>query len=390
MAIAETYRITYQDQSGLRPDFEWSEFTQIDRARLKKHLDEHLSGRGKELFDYFCYQSEDYLEVAREIALYFSLDILDPGGRPTFSTVLESALESAHEGSHENSPTTPKKAFATQVLREMHRTFNFKVTSTPRGSKPNKVKIWDCMEEGICQWMLRNKIKTTQIEPISPEWTSIARHDGGLLFARNLLSSSNIKQVLGYADTDIEETQHLSPVAEKLKNERSYVKYSECLKMQIAEAEFVNPSIKVACDRFAAFFSNQLLSKGQDIPFIEVELAKALAVWHATYSIHGASMGYIRFCESIFSSLELALRLTATAKGDTWDWAKEGLSQWLYRHQEYPVALKIQTYSKGPKTRRSYALATRIFSRSDLSIWRIPLPGKEQGNFWGDFIYGRE
>ena len=101
-------------------------------------------------------------------------------------------------------------------------------------------------------------------------------------------------------------------------------------------------------------------------------------------------MGYIRFCDSIFTSIELALRLKVTANGDRWDWAFEGLSQWLFRHQSDTVKIEIEKKSKGPGTRRSYALATRIFSRFDLSIWRIPLPGKEQGNFWGDFIYGRE
>jgi hypothetical protein len=385
MGIVKPYRISPSNIKATS-NKDWSLLSEFEKAAAKKEVTQRLSERGALLMNWLSELDDEALQIACSIFNFIQPAAREDGGANLISRILEPALNEAHKAAHENSPKDVMDTFVTFIVRELYQVFDIKVCSSGLNGKPAKARIWDCTESGMGEWMSRNKFKSAIVEQIQTEWTSITRQDAGLLLARHIITPSRLANVYAKTNGTGPATSHPVVFHSKV-TKQGLTKISDCLKNQMQSIDFIDPSIKILCDRFIGYFTNAFSLDG-DIPFVEIELSRALAAWHATYKAHGASTAYIRFCKRLLESLLFAFRLrVSTDEGEHWEWSDGPLVEWVAKRSPNTLSISISPVLGGLPSKQTLLLSHIIFSRQDLSIWRLPMPGKARGNFWGDFVH---
>lgn len=384
MAEVRYTRLSLSDNPELISISESS--NEMEIARSRRAVSKYLSERAQELLAWVTTISIAPLQSIIQLGRHLGPAVVYENEAASFNTIVECALEDTHRFQHENSPHTIEELFVKQFVRQLHLLFNMKVGTLLRNAKNSRTKLWDCTESSLPQWLKEAKMKSTLVTHINTTWTSISRYDAGLLVVRHIIAEPLLKRVYANCSkhSPVTYDDSITPNKQRLRLAKTP---SRSLRNQLKIVELVDPSIYDIAIRFYSFFSN-LIKNEEGACFVEVELTKALSSWYAAYKMHGLSMANTRFCSSISNSTLFSYRLKLSAADEDWTWSKGSIPSWLAKNAgSEEIRISVLPKPKGIPSKQKLIVSHLAFKRQDLVVWRVPMPGKEVGHFWGDFAY---
>lgn len=296
-------------------------------------------------------------------------------------TLAEAILNSALTSAEINSD--PAQAFDEEVAAWIPELFKYQINGTAKRGRMEVV--WDCTECSFAEWVLRyDAIKPMQNQ-ISVEFGNIIAPELVALMERHFTRSSA---------WDSEPGQEICTFSPSNKIEQDlrgiYAKERPTAKKasmgKVLGAQLLRRIDKAAhrhaavCDvarRLTFFTGEQLTFDKEGEPWLQKTLSNALSVFENEKELPAAFAGFFKF---IFDALGEVWKVNVFGESSsgqkfTWHCWDESFTHWAAANNIRTVKVCSEEGERANDDLASYRLASHIFSRRELVLLGIPLPG---------------
>lgn len=298
-------------------------------------------------------------------------------GVPLAEAILNSALTLAEIDSD------PAQAFDEEVAAWIPELFKYQINGT---AKRGRMEIaWDCTECSFAEWVLRyDAMKPTQNQ-ISVEFGNIVAPELVALMERHFTRSSTWDSEPG------QEICTFSPnnkIEQDLRGiygkERPTAKKASMGKVlgapllrRIDKAAHRHAAVCDVARRLTLFTGEQLIFDDEGKPWLQKTLSSALDVFEQEKELPSA---FARFFKSIFDALAQVWNAHVSGESlsgqkSVWRCWDESFTHWVTANGIHTVSVCVESGKRADDDLASYRLSSHVFSRRELVLLGIPLPG---------------
>jgi len=298
-------------------------------------------------------------------------------GVPLAEAILNSALTSAEIDSN------PAQAFDDEVAAWIPELFNYQVNGI---AKRGRMEIaWDCTECSFAEWVLRyDAMKPTQSK-INVEFGDIVAPELVALMERHFTrdsawSSAPGDKVFTFSPNNKIE-QDLRGIYAKERPTAKKASMGKVLGAQllrrIDKAAHRHAAVCDVARRLTLFTGEQLILDEGGKPWLQSTLSNALSVFEGEKELPAAFASFFR---AIFDALKQIWRAhisgeSSSGQTSAWHCWDESFTHWAASNDIRTVRVCSEESERADDDLASYRLASHIFSRRELVLLGIPLPG---------------